>query len=105
MSKNKTALLLIAYGSRQEEANNDLRDVVAQMRKRGEFAFVEGAFLELAKPSIEESGAHCVEQGAKRVVMLPLAGRFPEVDFRLAQPLGPHPLLLEIVAERARQAT
>jgi sirohydrochlorin ferrochelatase len=124
MSKDNVALLLIAHGSRQEEANADLRDVVDQMRKQGDFAFVEGAFLELAKPSIEESGAHCVEQGAKRVVMLPyflsagvhvredltairdtLAERFPEVDFRLAEPLGPHPLLLEIVAERARQAT
>ena len=124
MAKDKIALLLIAHGSRQEEANDDLRDVVAQMRKQGDFAFVEGAFLELAKPSIEESGAHCVEQGAKRVIMLPyflsagvhvqedltairgkLAEKYPDVDFRLAEPLGPHPLLLEIVAERARQAT
>jgi sirohydrochlorin ferrochelatase len=124
MSKDNVALLLIAHGSRQEEANADLREVVAAMRKRGEFAIVEGAFLELAEPTIEEGGARCVQLGAKRVIMLPyflsagvhvqqdltairgkLAERFPAVDFRLAEPLGPHPLLLEIVAERARQAT
>jgi sirohydrochlorin ferrochelatase len=124
MSKDNVALLLIAHGSRQEEANADLRVVVSEMRNRREFAIVEGAFLELAQPTIEEGGARCVEQGAKRVIMLPyflsagvhvrqdltairdtLADRFLEVDFRLAEPLGPHPLLLEIVAERARQAT
>ena|SRR5713101_3403762 len=120
----KTALLLIAHGSRQNEANADLRDIVAEMRKRGDFAVVEGAFLELAEPTIEESGARCVDQGAKRVVMAPyflsagvhvrqdltairqkLATTFPDVDFRLAEPLGPHPFLLEIVAQRVREAT
>ena len=123
MSKVKIALLLIAHGSRQEEANADLREVVSEMRKRGEFAIVEGAFLELAKPTIEEAGERCVEQGATRVIMLPyflsagvhvredltairekLAEQFPGIDFRLAEPLGPHPLLLEIVVERASQA-
>ncbi len=119
----KTALLLIAHGSRQNEANADLHEMVSEMRKHGEFAVVEGAFLELAAPTIEESGAHCVDQGANRVVMLPyflsagvhvredltairqkLASQYPDVDFRLAEPLGPHPLLLRIVIERARQA-
>ena len=33
-----------------------------------------------------------------------LAGRFPDVEFRLAEPLGRHPLLLEVVAERAAEA-
>lgn len=117
-------MLLMAHGSRQDEANADLRAVVAEMRKRRDFDVVEGAFLELAEPTIEETGARCVEQGAKRVVMAPyflsagvhvrqdltairrkLADRYPDVDFRLAEPLGPHPLLLEMVAQRAREAT
>jgi sirohydrochlorin ferrochelatase len=123
MTKDKTALLLIAHGSRQEEANADLREVVGEMRKKGDYALVEGAFLELAEPTIETSAAHCLAQGAKQVVMAPyflsagvhvrqdltdirrkLAERYPEVEFRLAEPLGPHPLLLEIVAQRAREA-
>jgi sirohydrochlorin ferrochelatase len=33
-----------------------------------------------------------------------LAARFPAVDFRLAEPLGRHPLLLDVVADRARSA-
>jgi sirohydrochlorin ferrochelatase len=33
-----------------------------------------------------------------------LAERFPQVEFRLGEPLGRHPLLLDVVAERAQQA-
>jgi sirohydrochlorin ferrochelatase len=114
--------LLIAHGSRQEEANADLLHVAAGLRARG-WAIVEASFLELAEPGIEAGGVRCVEQGAKRVVLVPyflsagvhvrrdlaearakLAERFPAVEFRLAEPLGRHPLLLDVVEERARQA-
>ena len=33
-----------------------------------------------------------------------LAGRFPGVAFRLAEPLGRHPLLLDVVEQRAAEA-
>ena len=33
-----------------------------------------------------------------------LAARFPAVEFRLAEPLGRHPLLLEVVEERVSRA-
>jgi sirohydrochlorin ferrochelatase len=116
-----TALLLIAHGSREDGANDDLHHAVAALRRRGH-ALVEASFLELAEPGIEEAGARCVEQGAGRVVLVPyflsagvhvrrdltearrrLAERFPQVEFRLAEPLGRHPLLLDVVAERVRQ--
>jgi sirohydrochlorin ferrochelatase len=120
--KPKTALLLIAHGSRQEEANADLLYVAAGLRAQG-WAIVEASFLELVEPGIAEGGARCVEQGAEQVILVPyflsagvhvrrdlaearakLAERFPAVDFRLAEPLGQHSLLLEIVAERVREA-
>lgn len=117
----KTALLLIAHGSRQEEANADLLYVAAGLRARG-WPIVEASFLELAEPGIAESGARCIEQGAKRVILVPyflsagvhvrrdlcaarakLAEQFAGIEFRLAEPLGQHPLLLDVVAERVRQ--
>jgi sirohydrochlorin ferrochelatase len=118
-----TALLLIAHGSRQAEANADLHHLAAALRARGDFAVVEAAFLELTDPDVERGGAACVERGAGRVVLVPyflsagvhvrrdlaglrdrLAGRFPYVEFLLAEPLGRHPLLTDVVAERAREA-
>ena len=115
------ALLLIAHGSRQPEANADLVYVVEQLRQRGR-AVVEASYLELAEPNIDEGGARCIAHGAGYVVLLPyflsagvhvlrdltaardrLAARFPSVEFRLAEPLGRHPLLLDVVTDRARE--
>jgi sirohydrochlorin ferrochelatase len=92
------------------------------MRQRGRYSLVQVSFLELAEPSIEAAGALCVNAGATEVILLPyflspgkhvvedltaarnrLAERFPAVRFVLAEPLGRHPLLLQIVEERARE--
>jgi sirohydrochlorin ferrochelatase len=119
----RTALLLLAHGSRQDEANDDLHDLADAMRRLGRYALVEAAFLELAEPTIEAGARRCVAAGIQRVIMLPyflsagihvrrdlqglrdrLGSEFPHVDFRLAEPLGRHPLLREVVAQRARDA-
>jgi sirohydrochlorin ferrochelatase len=118
----RVALLLIAHGSRRPEANADLEYVADQMRQRGRYPVVQVSFLELAEPGIETGGALCVEQGATDVILLPyflspgvhvaedlaeardkLSGRFPGVRFVLAEPLGRHPLLLDVVEQRARE--
>ena len=121
-SSPRTAVLLIAHGSRHAEANADLEHVAAELRRRGRYGVVVAAFLELAEPDVEAGGVRCVEQGAERVILLPyflsagvhvrrdltaacrrLAERFPHVQFRLAEPLGRHPGLLDVVADRARE--
>jgi sirohydrochlorin ferrochelatase len=118
-----TAVLLIAHGSRRPEANDDLDYLAEQLRERGCYSFVQPSFLELSSPTIAEGAAACVAAGAQCVVMLPyflapgihacddmltaraeLAARFPDVEFLLAQPLGRHPLLVEVVLQRAEEA-
>jgi sirohydrochlorin ferrochelatase len=117
------ALLLIAHGSRRSEANADLEYVAARLRERGRYPVVQVSFLELAEPDIEAGGALCVDRGATDVILLPyflspgkhvvedltaardrLATRFPAVRFALAEPLGRHPLLLDVLEQRAREA-
>lgn len=117
----KTVLLLIAHGSRHGPANDDLRHVAAAMAGRGHEAMA--SYLELASPGIVEGGRECVAGGAARVVLLPyflsagvhvsrdltaardaLAAEHPGVEFVLAEPLGRHPLLLDVVEDRAREA-
>lgn len=119
----KTALLLIAHGSRNPEANADLFWLAETLRVQGSYDVVEPAFLELASPTIPEGAARCVEQGVGRVLMVPyflspgvharqdmeeyiasFRDRFREVEFELARPLGRHPLLVEIVQARAAEA-
>lgn len=119
----RVALLLIAHGSRRAEANADLDHVAGQMRDRGRYPIVRVAFLEIAEPGIEASGELCVEAGATDVILLPyflspgrhavedlaaardrLGERFPGVRFVLAESLGRHPLLIDVVDQRARDA-
>ena len=121
-SDDHVALLLIAHGSRHAAANDDLHQLADRLAARGPYRTVEASFLELAAPDIVAGGDRCVERGATRVLMVPyllsagvhllrdltaardeLDRRHPGVAFRLGPALGPHPLLDELVAERARQ--
>lgn len=118
-----TALLVIAHGSRRPEANADLESIAQQLRRTAQYAFVQTAYLELAEPDIVTGGVQCVANGAKSVILLPyflspgvhvredlaaardeLAARFPDVQFRLAEPLGGHALLVQILLDRAAAA-
>jgi len=117
-----TAVLLIAHGSREQSANDDLRELAARLSADASYAIVQASFLELAEPTIIAGGDRCVELGATRVFMLPyflsegvhlrrdltaardeLRKRHPGVEFRLGAPLGPHPLLDQLVVERIRE--
>ncbi len=122
--ERRTALLLIAHGSRRAEANADLEFVAAALRERGRYPVVRVSYLELAEPNIAAGGALCVAAGATDVVLVPyflspgvhvaedltvardeLSARFPGVRFVLAEPLGRHPLLVDVVEQRAGEAT
>lgn len=117
-----TALLLIAHGSRHAAANDDLFALADRLSARGEYPIVEPSFLELAEPDILAGGDRCAERGAARVLMVPyflsagvhlardlvdareaLRERHPGIDFQLGPPLGPHPLLDQLVLERVRE--
>jgi sirohydrochlorin ferrochelatase len=117
----RTALLLIAHGSREDQANSDLLHVAAELGRRSSFVHVQAAFLELAQPDLDTAAAHCAAQEAECIVLVPyflsagvhvqrdltaarkrLSERYPRVEFRLADPLGRHPLLIDVVAERVR---
>lgn len=117
------SLLLIAHGSRRAEANADLEFLADTLRQRDRYDLVQIAFLELAEPDIPTGAGRCVESGATQVIMLPyflspgvhvrtdlieyrktLSERYPDVVFRLAEPLGRHPLLIDIVEQRIREA-
>ncbi len=115
----RTAVLLMAHGSRNARANEDLFELVGRVKG---YEIVEAAFLELAEPGIGEGGDRCVERGAERVLMVPyflsmgvhlgrdlvaareeLSGRHPEVEFVLGPSLGPDALLDRLVEKRIEE--
>ena len=120
----RVAMLLIAHGSRRKEANQDLEHFAALLRERGRYAFVQCSYLEMTEPTIVQGGEACAaEADISGIIMLPwflsagvhvrddltearatLQARFPAIAFRLAEPFGRHPLLLEIAEQRASEA-
>jgi len=76
--------LLVAHGSRLESSNEKIRDLAALLREMSrELANVDCAFLEIAKPTIEEGLRRCIASGADEIVVVPYFlsfGRHVTVD-------------------------
>jgi sirohydrochlorin ferrochelatase len=122
-SHETTAVLLIAHGSRRQEANDDLLRLAEAVRKRDRYQTVEVSYLEISEPTIPDGARRCIDQGAGRILMLPyflsagahvvndlkrhqheLASEFPKISIELCRPLGLHPLLIEVVLQRLEEA-
>lgn len=119
-----SAILLIAHGSRRQQANDDLRQLAAMLAERCPGEVIECSYLELAEPTIPQGMQACVDRGATRVRMLPYflsAGAhvsddlvryrrefveaYPDLDIRLCPPIGLHPKMVDILLNRLEQST
>jgi sirohydrochlorin ferrochelatase len=115
----KTAILLMAHGSRIPEANDAVREIAALVRKMTGYDIVEVAFREQHPPNIQQGIDACVTQGAERIILLPYflymgahvqedlpeemaqaKQRYPRVVFAMGKHLGVHKKLAEVVVER-----
>ena len=67
------ALLVVAHGSRQPTANEEVRRLIDEIRRRatGRFDFVSCSYLQFAEPSMAEGIDTCIAQGARTVTILP----------------------------------
>jgi sirohydrochlorin ferrochelatase len=112
-------VILVDHGSRRDESNAMLLDVVREFQAATGFAIVEAAHMELAEPSIGAAFARCVERGATKIVVFPyflLPGRHwnediphlaaaaarqhPGIRYLVTAPFGLHPLMSEIMRQR-----
>lgn len=118
-----TALIVFAHGSSIESANDAVREVSAEMARRGEYPVVKTAFLDGGSPDLAGAVDSVADNGATRVIVLPyfltlglhlqrdlpalvmdLAKRHPGLTVEVAPPLDGHPGLVEILLDRARTA-
>jgi sirohydrochlorin cobaltochelatase len=112
-----SALLVVGHGTTDDDGVAQFHQLVDRVRERG--GDVEGGFLELASPPIQEAVNRLVGRGHTQLDVVPLvlvaAGhskgdvpaalererlRHPGTSFRYGRPLGPHPLLLADLEER-----
>lgn len=115
----KTAILLMAHGSRIAEANDAAYKIAEMIRGASTFEIVEVAFREMHPPDIQTAIDRCVAQGAERILLMPYflfvgahvredlpaemttaQQRYPQVEFAMGNHLGAHPKLAEIMIER-----
>jgi len=118
----KTAILLMAHGSRIPEANDAVREIAKMVKEISGYPIVEVSFREMHLPSIQQGIDACVAQGAERILLLPYflftgahvqedlpeemamaRERYPNVEFAMGSHLGVHRKLAEIVTERIGQ--
>ncbi len=117
----KTAVIILGHGSRSGRADEQIKHVAAQVRKSFGSAIVEHAFLQYMKPGAEEVLEQCVRLGARKIVIVPfflqpgthvikhvpeLLERtkklYPDVDVRVTDFAGSHPLMIDIVLSLLR---
>lgn len=119
VERGQLGVIVVDHGSRREESNALLIDVVRSFVNATRMPIVEPAHMELAEPSIATAFARCVASGATTVIVFPyflLPGRHWHDDIpRLAAaaakehsgvrylvtaPFGLHPMMAEIMQQR-----
>ena len=112
-------IVIVDHGSRREQSNLLLNEVVQMFQRRSGRGNVCVAHMELASPSISDAFSKCVGNGAKLVVVHPYfltpgrhwaqdipslaadaARAFPGVRYLVTAPLGLHDLMAEIMQDR-----
>jgi sirohydrochlorin ferrochelatase len=115
----KTAVLLMAHGSRIAEANDAVREIASMVKDMTDFPIVEAAFREQHLPNIQQGIVACAAQGAERIILMPYflymgahvredlpaemavaQQRYPHIEFVMGRHLGAHRKLAEVVVER-----
>ena len=118
-SEKKTAILLMAHGSRITEANDAAREIARMVQEMTGYDIVEVSFREMHLPNIQQGIDACVAQGAERILLIPYflfigahvqhdlpeeleeaMQRHPGVEMVMGPHLGVHRKLAEVVVER-----
>ena len=119
VAADQLGVVVVDHGSRREESNRALLDVVTVFQENTPYRLVEPAHMELAEPSIATAFDRLVSAGARFIVVHPYfllpgrhwaedipalaaaaAARHPDVKYLVSAPLGIHTLMSQIMHER-----
>ena len=112
-----TYVILIAHGSRETLANQEVHDLVRSLADKDQGRHYLAAFLDpVAQPSIPDTIDTAISAGATRILVVPYflnSGKHvqqdipdiiaakqsghPDVEIRLTEHIGAHPALIELL--------
>jgi sirohydrochlorin ferrochelatase len=118
----KTAVLIVAHGSRNPAAEKEFLQIVEQLRQTLTYPILQYAWLEMSQPDIVTGLDLCKEQGAEKIVLMPYFLNLgnhvikdipaiveawqksnPLIEVMVARHLGISDLLLELVQVRVKE--
>lgn len=116
-------VVLLGHGSRRAEANEEIRQISRMVADLNPGVLYETAFLSFCSPDLAEAVAKLKQAGADKIIITPvflangnhialdipeeiagLKSDYPDIEFVLAEHIGPDPGVAEIVKERIVQA-
>ena len=119
----KNALFVLGHGSQAQEADEIFFQIVEQVKKISHFELIGMGSLQISKPSFEEGIEVLIQQGAEKIVIVPmfiflgnhvkfdipekleeLKEKYPKINFVMANHIGADPRIATIIDERAKEA-
>lgn len=117
--KKKKGVLVIAHGSRRDEANQQVFTLVKRLRDYFQTDMFEGAFMEIASPSIKDGIKKLSEKGVEELIVSPfflftgmhyskdvpalIREAIEEIDerigFKMLKPVGMHPEIFDLLKD------
>jgi sirohydrochlorin ferrochelatase len=121
-SEPRIGLIVFAHGSRVPEANEGVRRAAGAAAECCGIDLWDAAFLELAEPTLESAVDQLTNRGADKIIVTPyfltmgihlqrdlpellrvIVTKRPGLDISQSAPFEGHPLLVDILADRARE--
>lgn len=116
--------ILLAHGSRKEEANEEIRQMTEMVQETDRDRFYETAFLSLGYPQLADAVESLVKKGCEKIIIMPMflvtgshitgdipdkillqEAAYPNVKFVLTKHFGSHSGVIDIVRERIKEAS
>ncbi|MFD0768220.1 sirohydrochlorin chelatase [Bacillus sp. CGMCC 1.60114] len=116
-------IVYIGHGSRLQEGNKQFIHFVQSVIKERSKGIQKIGFLELTTPTVQDAITEAILDGATEVLLVPvllfaaahykrdvpfeidqLKKRYPHITFSVVPPFSTHPLMIELVIKRIRQA-
>lgn len=116
------AVIYVCHGSRVSEGVNQAVNFIKRFMNYGLAPIQEYCFLEFVSPTIEEAFKSAVDQGASKIVVIPLlllnaghakndipdeikraASRYHDVEINYSSPLGVHVKMVEALMDRLKE--